>query len=178
MSKCTACQLHKNSGTTTNAAEGWGNREAKLVIVMDCPGSHLAEKLLIWILRKLSLTADDVWVDYTFKCPTEKTKKAELLECHKTCWEQHPRHEIIYNHSIVLAGNWSSSFVGGQTLKNVNGRKDPEGIWYVYSFNYLLMNPAECLRTWRVIYKASEEAGLKPAYCSELANFQFPSKKV
>lgn len=162
----------------TNAVSGWGNPDAKLVIVMDSTGDQMAEKLLIWILRKLSLGAEDVWVDYTFKCPAKKAKKAELLDCHKICWSVYPRNEIINNNSIVLSGGWSASFVGGKVLKNVNGRKDEEGIWYVYSFNYLLMNPAECLRTWRVIYKAAEEAGLKPTYCAGLENFKFPSKKV
>lgn len=177
MKKCTACSL-SSAKPATNAVEGWGNPEAKLVIVIDCPGEHLGEKLLIWILRKLSLTSNDVWIEYAFKCPVEKKKKAELVPCYSACWHAHPRKTLIENKALVLAGNWSSTFVGGKSLKTWNGRCDEAGIWYVYSFNYLLMNPSQCLRTWRVIYKAAKEVGLNPRYNHDEPNFKFPSKKI
>jgi len=177
MSKCTACPLGYDT-TNNNAEKGWGNPAAKLVIVLDDPGNALAEKLLIWILYKLSLSSEDVWIDYTLKCPVGNHKKADLRAYYSLCWTAQPRDEIINNQSLVVCGALSSSLVGGKNLTKVQGTRDENGVWYVYSFKFLLMNPAACLSTWRVIYKAAEEAGLKPVYNFKVENFKFPSKKV
>lgn len=168
--------MGKHSGKY-NASAGFGNPDAPMAIVIDCPGDTLAEKLLMWLVYKLSLTGNDVWVEYTFKCPVLKQKKKELQGCHSTCWEAYPR-SLEHCKSIVIAGSWSSSFVGGRQLKDMHGKKDPNSeLWFVYSFKYLLMNPAECLDTSRVMFRAAEEAGLQPKYNSSIANFIFPPKK-
>lgn len=179
MSKCLACPLGVKAPGTQNCVKGWGNPSARLVIVLDSPGDHLAEKCLIWILDKLSLGGNDVFIDYTFKCPVKKEhKKKDLLDYYKICWGIHERKEIINNVSLVVAGGFGSSFIGKKNMTAWNGRQDENGIWYVYSFAYLLKNPAECVRTWRVLFKAAEEAGLFPEYNHNAKEFKFPSKKV
>lgn len=178
-SLCTDCQLGRGI-KTYNCVSGWGNPDAKLVILLDCPGDILAEKLLVWILERLSLTGDDVWVDYTVKCPIPKgTKKKPLSVCHKICWTSHPRTQALNAKSMVIAGKWGTDFVIDRKLKEIHGMKDAETeVWCCYSFMYLLMNPAECVDTWRVLFKAAEEAGLKPAMKIDVKPFRFPSKKL
>lgn len=180
--KCTACALGKGCSAKVNASEGWGNPKAKLVIVLDAPGDVMAERLLIWILRKLSLTDKDVWIDYLFKCPLpEKRVKGqakELLSYYKICWNKYKRNEILNNHTLLLCGNNSVSFLTEQKMKEVHGRKAETDAWCVYSFNYLLMNPAECVNTWRVIFCAAVEAGLSPKMKMNEPMFRFPSKKL
>lgn len=174
--ECTKCILSKHAGKN-NASKGFGNPDAPMGIVLDCPGDALAEKLLIWLIYKLSLTGNDIWVDYTFKCPTDDYKKKELTTCYATCFNAYIR-TWEKRKSLVLAGNWTSSFVGGVPLKDWHGRKNPDTeCWHVYSFKYLLMDPAECLDTSRVLFKAAEEAGLSPKYNSTIPNFKFPPKK-
>lgn len=174
--ECTKCILGKSSGKN-NASKGFGNPDAPLAIILDCPGDTLAEKLLIWLIYKLTLTGNDIWVDYTFKCPSLVYKKKELTTCYATCYQTYPR-QWNTRKSLVLSGNWTSSFVGGAQLKDWHGRKHPESeCWHVYSFKYLLMNPAECLDTSRVLYRAAEEAGLSPKYNFNIPNFKFPPKK-
>lgn len=176
---CADCQLGRGI-KTYNCVSGWGNPDAKLVILLDNPGDILAEKLLVWILERLSLTADDVWVDYTVKCPIPKgLKKKELLVCYNICGTSHPRKELYIAKSVVIAGKWGTDFVIDGKLKELHGTKDAESeVWCCYSFMYLLMNPAECVDTWRVIYKAAEEAGLHPKMKVDVKPFRFPSRKV
>lgn len=177
---CAACSLHVNCPKTQNNSAGWGNPKAKLVIMLDSPGDHLAEKLLIWIMRKLGLGSDDVWVDYLVKCPIPKgVKKDKLVSAQAACWTQHHRKELLGAKSLVIAGSWGSKLVLHRQMKDIHGRKDKETeAWVVYSFKYLLMNPAECVDTWRVIYKAAEEAGLKPRMIIDVEAFKFPSRKL
>lgn len=178
---CTDCRLSRFASKDHNNTEGWGNPDARLIIVLDGSGNILAEKLLVWILKRLSLTADDVWVDYLFRCPVPKQlKKKELLECHRICWTSHPKAwGDREDTAVVLAGNWAADFLVNAKMKEWHGKKDPDsGVWICYSFLYLLMNPAECVDNWRVLYKAAEEVGLKPKMVVEIEPFRFPSKKL
>lgn len=176
--KCTKCSL--SCGGNLNNSEGWGNPKAKFAILLDCPGNALAEKLLINILMRLSLTSDDVWIDYLVKCPLgKKDLKAKVLESYKICWNHIIRQEVIDAQSVVVAGNWGCDFLTSAKMKDLHGRKCPEtNIWVCYSFKYLLMNPAECVDNWRVMFKAAEEADLKPKMNLDVPAFKFPPRKL
>jgi len=174
--KCKACALA--CGGSLNCTDGWGNSDAKLVIYLESPGNALAEKLLIWILWKLNLSSEDVWIDYLVKCPLpeKKAKKKDVMEWAGICFSKHKRKkEGIF----VLSGEWTAAYAANVKLKEWHGRKEPQsGCWILYNFNYLLMNPAECVDAWRVIYKAAEEAGLSPKMIMDVPMFKFPSKKI
>lgn len=177
---CEKCWLGQ-SAPYGNNTPGWGNPEAPLVIVLDAPGSQLAEKLLIWLLMRMSLTEDDVWIDYVFKCPVvdKKPKKALMENCYGICWNHVIRAEVFAAKSLVICGNWGVQFVISQKMKELHGLKDEEsGAWVCYDFKYLLMNPAECVDNSRVIWKAAEECGLKPIVNLDVPPFEFPTKKL
>jgi hypothetical protein len=178
MSLCTSCKL--SCGKPYNSVSGWGNPEAKLIVLLDSPGHLLAEKLFIWITKRLGLTGNDIWVDYVFKCQiVGKIKKELATESKEICWDKFPRNEVYNAKSLVLVGNWGPDLVINKKIKNLHGRKDAESeCWIIYSFQYLLMNPAECVDAWRVLYKAAEEAGLKPRMVMDVPPFRFPSKKI
>lgn len=179
--KCLKCGLGNTCFSTQNDQPGWGNPDAKLVILLDSPGDDLAEKLLIWILRRLSLTSEDVWIDYLVKChiTDKKPKKDFILSCYKTCWNHVIRNEVFNAGSVVVAGNWGVKALTEKDMKVLHGKKDEESeIWCCYSFKYLLMNPAECVDNWRVLYKAAEEAGLHPKMDTTVEPFKFPSRKL
>lgn len=178
-SACKDCSLSVGGGW--NCRKGWGNPAAPLVILLDAPGDIQGEKLLIWIMYRLSLTAEDVYVDYLVKCPLPKgkSKKADILAYYKICWTSHPRTEVLENKSLVVAGNWGAQFLCDKTMKELHGKCDPDtGVWVAYGFSYLLMNPAECVDAWRVIYKAAEECGLKPKMNLNTPAFRFPTRKL
>lgn len=176
--KCEACALKCNS--KYNASVGWGNPEAKMVILLDSPGDILAEKLLIWLLRKCSLSASDVFVDYLVKCPLPKdAHKKDIASWYITCWNQYPRYEVLNNTSLVICGNWGVDFVLQGKMKNFHGRRDEEtGAWVTYSMKYLLIKPSECVEAWRLLYKAAQEAGLTPKMIVDIEMFKFPPKKL
>lgn len=181
MSKNTCEKCHLGVVCYHNNNEpGWGNSKAPLAILLDCPGNALAEKLLINLLMRLSLNGNDVWIDYLVKCPLpKKALKANVLEYYKICWNHIIRQEIIDAKSVVVAGNWGCDFLTDHKMKDLHGRKDSDTeIWVCYSFKYLLMNPAECVDNWRVLFKAAEEAGLKPKMNLDVPAFKFPPRKL
>lgn len=177
---CTDCRMSRLTPKVYNNTPGWGNPDAKLVILLDDPGHLLSEKLLVWMLKRLSITANDVWVDYNFRCQIHKSlKKKELKITHSICWTSHPRTMVTDESKVlVLAGNYGVDFLTDTTMKEMNGKKDPNGAWCVYSFGYLLMNPVECKDTSCVLWKAAEEAGLTPKFIIDIEPFRFPSKKM
>lgn len=178
--KCAKCMLSTTCGGKNNEP-GWGNRNAKLVILMDDPGDSRAEKLLIWLLMRMSLGGNDAWIDYVFKCalPRGKPKKADLLPAYQTCWNHIIRNEALNAKGLVVAGNWGAKFVLKLDMKNAHGKKDPDTeAWVCYSMEYALMAPGECVEISQVIWRAAEEAGLKPKMNLNVPPFQFPSKKL
>ncbi len=178
---CDKCWLSQKCSKDHNNEPGWGNREAKLVILLDEPGHLLAEKLLIWLLRRMSLTAKDVWIDYVFKCslPEGKSKKANLLPLYQTCWNHIIRQEALDAKSLVIAGNWGAEFVLQGKMKILHGKKEPgTEAWVCYSMMYALMAPGECVEISQVIWTAAVECGLTPKVDLTVEPFRFPSKKL
>lgn len=177
--KCEDCLMGKKC-TTYNNTIGFGNPDAPLIIVLDEPGNLQGEKLLVWLTRRLNLTGNDIWVDYLFRCPIlDGDKKKNLQSRHRICWTSHPRPQIENAKSLILAGNWAVDFLIGAKMKEWNGKKHIEsGAWVMYSFQYLLMNPAECVNNWRVMFKAAEEAGLSPSMVINVEPFNFPTRQL
>lgn len=177
--KCEDCLLGTKC-TTFNNQEGFGNPDAPLVIVLDEPGNLQGEKLLIWLTKRLGLTGNDIWVDYLLRCPLlDGDKKKNIHQRYRICWTSHPRTRIENAKVLVIAGNWAADFLIDAKMKEWNGKKHPEsGAWVIYGFPYLLMNPATCVDSWRVLFKAAEEAGLKPKMVIDVEPFKFPTRQL
>ena len=178
---CTKCPLGAKAPKALNNVNGWGNPQAKFVILLDEPGNVLAEKLLIWLLKRMSLGGNDVWIDYVFKCelPYHEPKKKELQHPLGECWKHYPRTQVFDSKSLVIIGNWGCQFIAGAKMKTAHGKKDVEKeCWVAYSLLYLLMNPAECVEMSCVLWTAAEEAGLHPVVNLNVEPFRFPSKKL
>ena len=71
-------------------------------------------------------------------------------------------------------GRWAmETLTDVKQPKEVVGIKDTASdVWCLYSPAYYTMSPGDCVAAWRVIFKAAEEAGLKPAY-KETEMFDF-----
>lgn len=178
---CNKCFLGAKCTKQLNNSTGWGNPLAKMVILLDEPGHTLSEKLLIWLLKRMSLGGNDVWIDYVFKCPTPwgKPKKKELLEPYKICWNHVIRKEVFESGSLVVIGNWGCQLIAEAKMKEAHGKKDKtRELWVAYSLEYLLMNPAECVEMSCVLWTAAVEVGLKPVVDLTVEPFRFPSKKL
>lgn len=179
---CEKCRLGMLCKGANNNLAGWGNPNARLVILLDSPGAGYSEKLLIWLLQRCGLTGNDVWIDYLVKCEIldSKPKKDFILSAYKICWNHIERTQVTNeNNVVILAGNWACKVIIGKDMKEMNGRKDLEtGAWVCYAFRYLLMNPARCVDNWRIIYKAAEEAGLSPHMDLTVKPFKFPARKL
>lgn len=74
-------------------------------------------------------------------------------------------------------GRWAmETLTDVKEPKTVVGIKDTaSGVWCLYSAAYYTMSPGDCVSAWRVVYKAAEEAGLKPEY-KHTAMFDFKLK--
>lgn len=179
---CEACRMSEWCPPATNNSKPWGNPNAPLYIVLDAPGDTNAEKLLIWMLMKLSLNEQHVFIDYTFRCPLPRHRKMKVeegREFYTICWTQHPRTELLAAKSIVICGSWGAKLIANRVMAQAHGRKDPvTESWINYGFSYLLMNPAECVDMWRIIFKAAEEAGLHPVMNMDVPKFVFPTRKL
>lgn len=180
--KCIDCALGRDFSPQRNNEPGWGNPDAKLVILIECAAQFTAEKLLMWLLMKNSLGENDVWVEYGFKCELQKKlKKKQEAVCFRICWTSHPR-PAVYDETrqVVIMGALTSEFLVETKLQDLeSGRRDPvSGAWLCHNLNYLLMSPGECVMTWRVLFKAAEAAGLSPKMRTDIPIFKFPTKKL
>lgn len=165
-----------------NNEPGWGNPDAKLVILLEESAQFTAEKCLMWLLTMASLGENDVWVDYAFKCELQsKLKKKEEKTCFQICWTSHPRPQVFdETRQVVIMGKLAAEFLVGAKINEMEGKRRHEesGAWICHNMNYLLMNPAQSLDTWRVIFMAAKAAGLNPVLRTDVPIFKFPTKKL
>lgn len=174
---CYACNLNP----TLNAVAPTGNPNANLHIFLDSPHGR-ALSFIGWLLDTASIAPDDVCIDYILKCAPPKgkaitDKKKPRLEAVGICCCAIPRPGLQGDKSIVAAGAWAIEALIAKPMKEVAGIKDKDtGIWAMYNPLYHIMNAGECQRSYRVLFKAAEEAGLKPAYNPNIEMFDFAMK--
>lgn len=176
---CHACPLGRAVGK--NSMGRYGRSDAPLAIFLDSPDSR-AEQLLAWIILSMGLTDQDVCVDYIFKCTIPKignpiAKKADRTPAMKKCHELFERPGFVAQQIVCLGNIAYEAFSDVSKVTEMQGRYDQKHqVWVSYGPLYLLMNPGECLRTWRVIYRAAELAGLKPQFQRDFPKFDFPTR--
>lgn len=183
----TVCLRGKNSQT-----------HSKLVIFTDAP-DYFADNagkpyaldvglMLDWLLKRMSIDPDDVAYEYTLRCygkgslPTTKAARCVCIEeCSRFRFAALAR---IRPRAIVALGQVSlEAFTGKTQVGEYEGQRlipwEPvvrdytSGIWCGYSINYALISPSDTYRIFRVIFKAAQEAGLKPRPNPNIAPFQW-----
>lgn len=187
---CKLCPLHQYAQTNSVCLRGRIHdsvSRVKLVIFSDYPdyfADHSGKpyaldtgRILDWFLDRMSVDRDRVAYEYTLRCypakklPTTKAGRANLIEeCSvyrfATIAKLRPKALVGLGQSTLEA------FTGHTRIGDYQGRAIPiwEGvvrdyaqrIWIGYSLNYILAYPSDTPSVFRVIYRAAEEAGLKP----------------
>lgn len=189
---CTGCSLHKTCKTI--AMPGWGNESASLQIWLDFPQEEADRRhkpreskqarFVDWLLRRNSLSLQDVYVGYSLRCMVPKNflkKKDDRLESLQACntrWNDTIRRNAK---AIVSLGEISClAFMGATKVGTVAGMStvltEPfkHKVFGDYSPGYALVSPADTVSISRSIWVAAEYAGLKPKINpKELTNFDY-----
>lgn len=184
--ECRKCELF-NYARTINL-QGLGNPDtAKLAIFCDAPMWEddqrrrpfvsRAGEILLNLLGRMSLTTEEVYLDYIVKCFAGKKmprQKCERLRCVEACSEY--RFATLQNmpnvKKIVGMGSLSlEAMVGSSEMKHFEGEswtprelelRQYGEVWITYSPAYLDEKPAEIPNVYRILFTAAQQAGLDP----------------
>lgn len=143
-----------------------------------------AGEILLNLLGRMSLTTEQVYLDYTVKCWAGKKmpkQKCDRLVCIEAC--SYYRFATLQNmpnlRKIVGMGSLTLEAITGSTeMKHFEGESwTPREIelrqwgevWITYSPAYLEEKPAEIPNVSRIIWTAAQEAGLEPR-----VNLEYP----
>ena len=195
---CKLCPLHAQARNV--CMKGWTGSDPRLLIFVDSPnvsedrsgksGTGESQELIRWMLQRMSVSLDKVAMSYTLRCIRAKqlTKKAERIAAIESCWKYNlATIASLRPKAVVVMGQVSvECFLGTSEVGAREGTKwtaDPpvrkvgvEEVWVTYSPAYALEQPAETYRIYRVLWKAAEEAGLKPKTNNKLKPFEFTLK--
>lgn len=190
--QCTACSLHDQG--RTNCMAGWGNPLAKLQIWIDSPAEEAdtrgkpqeskQARFVNWLLRRNSISLQDVYVGYTLRCFIPKNvlkKKADRLESLNACMGRHNLQVCKNAKAIVALGEISClEFMGVTKVGEAAGMNrdmiEPwkHRVYGGYAPGYCLATPSESVGVSRSIWFAAEFCGLKPKIdLKELQNFDY-----
>jgi len=171
---------------------GWGNPLASLQIWLDNPAEEADRRrkpqeskqarLVDWLLRRNSISLQDVYVGYVLGCHVPKNvlkKKEPRIECLAAC-AQH-RTPVANAKAIVALGEIATlEFTGLSRVGDLAGAYrtmlEPHRlrVYVNYAPGYALASPAEVVSISRSIWFAAEFCGLKPKINpTELQNFDF-----
>lgn len=183
---CTACALHESARFVCLKGKNTDGRRP-LMIFTDHPdyfadnaGRGYANdtgRILDWLLQRMSIDPAKVAYEYTLHCYPKKelpSTKAGRTICIEEC--SHYRFALIAKcrpKAIVSLGQTSLEAFTGQTkVGQWTDLRVPcwEGVVrdYVqhvhvsYSLAYILLYPSDTPMVYRTIFRAAEEAGLKP----------------
>lgn len=164
-----------------------GDENCKLAIYLDSPNfmdekrgksfvSDSAE-FVKFCLRRMSVSAEDVYLDYIVKCYAGKLpgKKEDRMACVRACSQYRfaSLQKLTQLKAMVVLGS-----LGCETItleKKIGNRAGAEWppvspvmrqhvkhVWVGFSPGLLKEKPAEAGSIYRVIWMAAEEAGLQP----------------
>lgn len=197
--KCRLCALHSSASPKSVCLKGGGGGTAPLAIFLDSPTlvedrrhrgfvSQGAE-FLRWMLRRMSLVNDDVYVDYVLKCYTgndktvgRKAYRQEMIEACST-YRFATLQQIKPKAILTMGSKACEAFLGTEKVGNYEGahwipneplvREFVPHIWVTYSPLYALEDPSESVTIYRTLLAAAEDAGLKPKLNEKEAPFDY-----
>lgn len=190
---CTKCPLHEFA--KTNCFQPKGSSNPKMVIYLDHPhddddrkgriGESDGTRLLLWMLKRMSVSLDDVSIEFALKCRKPKnqlTKKPERLEAIRQC--KNNLIAIKPKVIVVMGSIACEGFMGGQLLKNLEGaywntfgtmKETAPHTYVTYSPAYAIKTPSETVRIYRILFMSAKEAGLSPKFNSTIKSFNYES---
>ncbi len=178
---CTKCLLHKFA--RTNCFQPRGSSNPKLLIRLDYPyidddkgGQSKATKLLLWMIKRMSLSLEQIAIDYILKCHKPKQqlkKKPERLEAIRQCKSND--NLSIKPKAIVLMGSIACESKFPDQLKNREGAYwfDNPRVFVTYSPAYAIETPSQIVGIYRMIWWAAEYAGLNPKFNPQIKPFNY-----
>jgi len=197
---CRLCSLWRSADSRSICLKGAGGDSAKLFIFLDAP--NIVEdkrhrgivsdgvEWLKWALRRMSVSRQDVYVDYVLKCYPGRSKdfkkkalRAEMVEqCfhYRVATLQHVKPK-----AIVAMGRFACEALTGRSdkVKESEGttwtpsepavREFVPHVWVSYSPAYVLQDMGESVGVFRVLWHAAVDAGLKPKLDGGVAPFDY-----
>lgn len=173
--------------------------DARLAIFLDAPTivedrrkkPFVAEAaaFLRWLLRRMSVDPQKVYMDYVLKCypkPNKNfSKKAFRQEMLEACsYYRVATLQQLKPKAILAMGKTAcEAFTGHEKVGEYAGarwtpnepaiRELVDGVWICYSPAYALEDHAESVGIYRTIFAAAEEAGLKPKLNTKIPLYDF-----
>lgn len=196
---CELCELSQTCSPKAVCLKGGGGLDARLAIFLDAPSivedrrgkglvSESAE-FLKWLLNRMSVSTQDVYVDYVLKCYHKPNKnvgkkafRAQMLEAcsvyrFATLQRIKPK-AIIAMGTIACEAFTGSSEIGEYegarwTSNEPRVREIVDAVWISYAPAYALESPAESVGIYRTLFAAAKEAGLKPKLNTKIPLYDY-----
>lgn len=196
---CQLCQLHETANEGSVCLKGRGEKDATLLIFLDAPSfvedrrsrSFVSEgvEYLDYMMQQMSIEKDKYYLEYILKCHPKPCKafgrKAERAQMIEACSRYRiATLQLIKPIAVVCMGTVACETVMGYSeVGNYEGtcwvpneptiREFINHVWITYNPAYGLQDPSETVSVYRVLWKAAEEAGLKPKYNSTKKKFDY-----
>lgn len=198
---CQNCGLSKTAKPASRCLKGEGGVGARLAIYIDHPNylddrrcrSFVSEPadLLRWMLRRMSITPDKVYLDYVVKCyPGKKLPqdKSTRFYCVHQCNQfRIATLQKVFPREIVGFGGLALEAFTGHSAKQMKHHancwwppSDPRvasivnRVWIGYSIGYAYQSPGEAHSQFGLLWMAAEHAGLEPKIDEKVRPFKFP----
>lgn len=192
---CTRCELHARAYTVgMNPIVG---ASPKLAIFLDTPskeedmrhrlGFSRGLELVRWLLARNGISEGEVLISHVLRCHkpdktgTKKFEKQAFIEACST-----HRFALLQTYrpkALVAMGPIACEAFLHTEPKDRDGEKwkpvEPEvaaivdKVWATYNPGYGIQDPTECVGLSRVLWRAAEDAGLKPYFNKDIKPFDF-----
>jgi uracil-DNA glycosylase family 4 len=195
---CTLCDLHKSANSRSRCLKGEGGITPALVIYLDAPTivedrRHRgfvsdAPDFLRWMLKRMSITSDQVYFDYILKCFPgneknfgKKPYRQSYIEACSTF--RIATLQLLKPKAVIGMGSkCCEAFLGSDKVANYEGtywtplepfmREFVDRVYITYSPAFALQDPAETVPIYRTLFAAAEYAGLQPKL-NQIAPYDF-----
>lgn len=197
---CQLCLLHASVNPRSVCLKGGGGDKPKLVIFLDAPNVVEDKRSrgvvsdgvewLKWCFRRMTISRDDIYIDYVLKCYTGRSKEFKTKALRAEMVEQCSVYRVatlqqLKPNAIVAMGRFACEALTGRSdkVKESEGtkwiatepfvRKYVSHVWVTYSPLYPLQAAAESVGIFRVLWCAAIEAGLKPKINKTVTPFDY-----
>jgi uracil-DNA glycosylase family 4 len=198
---CTLCELSKTCNQYSICLKGEGDSDAaKLVIFLDAPTivedrrkrSFVSQSadLVKWMVRRMSLSSEQVYLDYVLKCYPKANKafgrKADRSAFIHACsvYRVATLQSIRPTDIVVMGSVACETFLHASKVSQLEGtwwvplepqvrEAGVERVWVSFSPAYAIEKPAESPAIYRVIFEAARRIGLNPKTNPNIKPFDY-----